>query len=438
LRSIRARLFAATLAALAITLGLSLVIGAVLTRRQVDRSQASTLARLADDRAADRRQHVSYRRGNETLGSILVMVQLRSAFAGLVPNVNRSSDGETKYKGEEQLYSYRTIPQRGLIYLRPASVKSAAWRPFLVDLLLAALAGAGIAALLSFFVARSIARPLQRVAAATRALALDERHEPLEPEGTTELASLAEAFNQMVEQLAASRDAERAFLLSVSHELKTPLTAIRGYAEGLGEGAFEPEEAARVITTESGRLDRLVRDLLDLARMNRAEFAVRSEAVDLAEIAREAARRHEPTARELGVDLRAVAEESWVTGDADRILQIASNLVENALRETPAGGSVTVAADGVRLVVSDTGPGIPAGDLPHAFERFYLYDKIGRDRLIGSGLGLAIVRQLATAMGGSVDVQSTEAGTTFTVTLRVQGGGVDDFEVGPVERTERM
>lgn len=436
--SLRARLFAATLGALAITLGLSLVIGAVLTRRQVDRSQASTLARLADDRAADRRKNVSYRNGTEHLGSILVIVQVRSTFAGLVPNVNRSSDGETRYQGKQQLYSYRTIPQRGLIYLRPASVKSAAWRPFLVDLLIGALAGAGIAAVLSFLLARSIVRPIQRVAAATRALAADERHEPLEPEGTTELASLAEAFNQMVEQLAASRDAERAFLLSVSHELKTPLTAIRGYAEGLGEGAFEPGEAARVIATESGRLERLVRDLLDLARMNRSEFSVRSEAVDLAEIAREAARRHEPTARALGVDVRAVAGEAWVTGDADRILQIASNLVENALRETPSGGAVTVETGAARLVVSDTGPGIPAEDLPHAFERFYLYDKIGRDRLIGSGLGLAIVQQLANAMGGTVDVESSAGGTTFTVTLRVQGGGVDDFEVGPVESTERV
>jgi len=438
MRSLRARLFLATLAALAITLGLSLLIGAVLTRRQVDRSQASTLARLADDRAADRRQHVSYRRGNEQLGSILVMVQNRAAFARIVPNVNRSSDGEVRYQGKDQLYSYRTIPQRGLIFLRPASVKSAAWHPFLVDLIVAALAGAVIAAVLSLLLARSIVRPIQRVAAATRALAADERHEPLEPEGTTELASLAEAFNQMVEQLAASRDAERAFLLSVSHELKTPLTAIRGYAEGLGEGAFEPGEAARVIATESGRLERLVRDLLDLARMNRAEFSVRSEAVDLAEVAREAARRHEPTARGLGVDLRAVADETWVTGDSDRILQIASNLVENALRETPAGGTVTVEADGPRLLVSDTGPGIPAEDLPHAFERFYLYDKIGRDRLIGSGLGLAIVRQLATALGGTVEVQSSAAGTTFTVTLRPQSGGVDDLEVGAVENTERV
>src|SRR3954452_5913326 len=172
--------------------------------------------------------------------------------------------------------------------------------------------------------------------------------------------------------------------------------------------------------------------------MNRSEFSVRSEAVDLAEIAREAARRHEPTARGLGVDLRAVAGEARGTGDADRILQIASNLVENALRETPSGGAVTVETDEARLVVTDTGPGIPAEALPHAFERFYLYDKIGRDRLIGSGLGLAIVQQLATAMGGTVDVQSSAAGTTFTVTLRVEARGVDDFEVGSVESTERV
>jgi two-component system OmpR family sensor kinase len=438
LRSLRGRLFAATLAALAITLALTIAIGAVLTRREVDQSQAATLARIADDRAVDRREHVSYRRGTQKLGSVLVVVQQRPVFAGVVPDVDRSSDGETTYAGKDQLYSYRTIPRLGLLVLRPASVKSAAWRPFLVDLLLAALAGAGIAAILSFFLARSIVRPLQRVAAATRALAADERHEPLEAEGTAELAALADAFNQMADQLAASRDAERAFLLSVSHELKTPLTAIRGYAEGLAEGAFEPGDAARVIATESGRLERLVRDLLDLGRMNRAEFSVRSEAVDLAEVAREAVRRHEPTARELGVELRAATHEAWVSGDSDRILQIASNLIENALRETPVGGVVTVVADGARLLVSDTGPGIRAEDLPHAFERFYLYDKIGRDRPVGSGLGLAIVRQLATAMGGSVGVDSGPAGTTFTVTLRAQAEGVDDFEVGSVQRTEHV
>jgi two-component system sensor histidine kinase BaeS len=438
MRSLRARLFAATLAALALTLALTIAIGAVLTRRQVDQSQASALARIADDRALDRRQHVSYRTGNQQLGSVQIMIQLRSTFEGLVPDVNRSSDGQTSYDGKRQLYSYRTLPQRGLLVMRPASVKEAAWRPFLEDLLLAALAGIGIAAVLSFFLARSIVRPLRRVADATRSLAADERHEPLAREGTTELAALADAFNQMADQLAASREAERDFLLSVSHELKTPLTAIRGYAEGLAEGAFEPEETARVIRVEGERLERLVRDLLDLARMNRAEFSVRSEPVDLGEVAREIVHRHGAKARELGVELTAAAEESWVDGDGDRILQIASNLVENALRETPTGGAVTVSSTGAELVVADTGPGIAPEDLPHAFERFYLYDKVGRDRPVGSGLGLAIVKQLATAMGGSVRVESGGAGTTFTVSLRPQRARVDDLEVGPVQRTERV
>jgi two-component system sensor histidine kinase BaeS len=438
MKSLRARLFAATLAALAVTLALTIAIGAVLTRKQVDTAQAAALAQRADDLALQRRQSVSYKTGDEQSGAVLIMIQLRKRFAQLVPDVNRSSNGETRYQGKRELYSYRTLPHLGLLLLRPASVKSAAWRPFLGDLLIAALAGVGLAALLSFVLARSIVRPLRRVADATRALAADERHEPLAREGTTELAALADAFNQMAEQLAASRDAERAFLLSVSHELKTPLTAIRGYAEGLAEGAFEPEEAAATITTEARRLERLVHDLLDLARMNRAEFAVRRDPVDLAEVVREAARRHEPTARGLGVELAAHGAESWVEGDADRILQIASNLIENALRETPPGGSVAVSADAAQLVVADTGPGIPEDDIPHAFERFYLYDKVGRDKPVGSGLGLAIVKQLATAMGGDVRVASGAVGTTFTVSLRPQARRVDDLEVGPVQHPERV
>ncbi len=431
MRSLRGRLFATTLVALALALGLTIGIGAALTRRQVDHAQAAALAARADDLQLQRTQNVSYILQNRLSGQVRRIIQRRSYFAGIVPNVNRSSNGQTTYDGKKQLYSYRTIPHLGLLMLRPTSSLSAAWRPYLGDLLLAALAGVGLAAVLSFLLARSIARPIRRVADATRALAADvESHERLQPEGTTEIASLAEAFNQMTEQLAASREAERAFLLSVSHELKTPLTAIRGYAEGLAEGAFDPEEAARIIGVEGRRLERLVHDLLDLARMNRAEFSVRSEPVDVAEVAREAVSRHEAAARGFGVELAAGGAESWVEADHDRLLQIASNLVENALRETPAGGTVTVSASDGALVVADTGLGIPPGDLPHAFERFYLYDKIGRDRPVGSGLGLAIVKQLATAMGGDVRVESGPTGTTFTVRLRAQRRGVHDFEVG--------
>jgi two-component system sensor histidine kinase BaeS len=438
MNSLRARLFVSTLAALALTLALTIAIGAVLTRRQVDRSQAASIARRADDLAQERRQNVNYRRQNRVVGGVRIMIEPRRSFRTLVPNVNKSSDGEATYLGAHQLYSYRTLPHLGLLLLRPASLQSAAWRPFLGDLLLAALAGVLLAAVLSFVVARSISRPIRRVAAATRALAADESHDPLPTSGTTELASLAQAFNQMTEQLAASRQAERDFLLSVSHELKTPLTAIRGYSEGLADGAFDPEEAARVISLEASRLERLVRDLLDLARMNRREFSVQHEPVDLGEVAREAVRRQAAAARDFGVTLTAEGDETWVDGDADRVLQVASNLVENALRETPANGAVTVRAEPGRLLVTDTGPGIKAEDVPHAFERFYLYDKADKDRPLGSGLGLAIVKQLATAMGGDVSVQSSPNGTTFEVKLRPQLRGIDDLEDGSGQPAERV
>ena len=438
MRTLSGRLFAATLAALALTLALTIGIGAVLTRRQVDRSQAANLARRADDLAQQRRQHVTFIREDNASGSVHILAQPRAFFASIVPDVTKSSDGETKYQGRTQLYSYRTLPQFGLLLLRPTSVRASAWRPFLGDLLLAALAGVVLAAALSLFVARSITRPLRRVGAATRALAAGERHEPLPTGGTTELAGLAEAFNRMAVQLAASQAAERDFLLSVSHELKTPLTAIRGYAEGLADGAFDEQEAARVIALEAGRLERLVRDLLDLARMQRSEFSVRTEPVDLAEVAREVVRRHELAARGFDVALAAEGDEAWVDADPDRLLQVASNLVENALRETPAGGSVILRVEPGSLAVADTGPGIPPEDVPHAFERFYLYDKVGKDRRVGSGLGLAIVKQLVTAMGGTVEVRSSGAGTTFEVRLRVQAAGVDDLEVGTSQPAERV
>jgi two-component system sensor histidine kinase BaeS len=432
------RLFAATLAALALTLALVLGIGAILTHQQVDRSQAAQLARNADTLAQQRRQSVNYKTEDTPSGQGRIIIQRRAYFVELVPNVNKSSDGQTTYLGDHQLYSYRTLPSLGLLMLRPASLRAAAWHPFLGDLVLAAAIGVVFAAFVSFFLARSIVGPIRRVVDAIRAFPADERHEPLRAEGTRELTALAEAFNQMSAQLARSHAAERDFLLSVSHELKTPLTAIRGYAEGLSEGAFEVDEAARTILVESHRLERLVYDLLDLARMHRSEFSVRTEPVDLLEIARESAHRHEATARELDVELAAAGTESWVEADHDRLLQVASNLVENAMREAPAGGRVTVTAEAGRLLVSDTGAGIPPEDVPHAFERFYLYDKIGRGRPVGSGLGLAIVKQLVTAMKGEVRVESGAGGTTFAVVLRPQVRGVDHLEVSTGQRPERV
>jgi signal transduction histidine kinase len=417
--SLRTRLLASLLGVVALTLVVTIALGAVLTRRQVDRNQATALARRADDLATRERQRPSYVVETYPIGAVQVIVRRRSGFRGLV-RADRASNGKLRYRGNRYLYSYRPLPQRGLLLLRPMNGGSAEWRPFLRDLLVAGIAGVAAASVLSVLLARSIARPLRRVADASRALAAGEHHEPLPAEGPTEVASLARAFDDMAAQLAASREAERSFLLSVSHELKTPLTAIRGYSEGLADGAFTPEEAAATIGAESQRLERLVRDILDLARMNRREFSVRREPVDLGDVAHEVVRRHEAAARDFDLSLTHEGDEAWVEADADRVLQVASNLVENALRETPAGGSVTVRAEPGRLVVSDTGPGLEPEDVPRAFERFYLYDRAGRDRRVGSGLGLAIVEQLTRAMGGEVSVRSAPgAGATFVVSLPV-------------------
>jgi two-component system, OmpR family, sensor kinase len=187
----------------------------------------------------------------------------------------------------------------------------------------------------------------------------------------------------------------------------------------LGEGALPADEAAATIVTESRRLERLVGDLLDLARMRKAEFSVRREPIDLRTIAQEALRRYESQAREFGVTLEAEgAAAAPATGDADRTLQIISNLVENALRLTPAGGSVRIVTAPGSIRVEDTGPGLRPEELGQAFERFYLYSRYGRERPVGTGLGLAIVKELAEGMGGSVAAESTPGElTVFTVLL---------------------
>jgi two-component system OmpR family sensor kinase len=329
-------------------------------------------------------------------------------------------DGLIESGGTRYLYAARLVKGKGYVLLRPASSTNSAWRPHIEGLVIAAFATASLAALIAFLLARAIARPVRRVAEATRGLASSTTEPPLVPvEGARELALLAESFNEVAIALSKAREAERAFLLSVSHELKTPLTAIRGYAEGLGEGALPADEVAATIVRESRRLERLVGDLLDLARMNKAEFSVRSEPIDLEAIAQDAVGRYESQARGFEVTLEAEsAVAAPAVGDADRTLQIVSNLVENALRMTPAGGSVRIVTSPGSIRVEDTGPGLRPEELEQAFDRFYLYSRYGRERSVGTGLGLAIVKELAQGMGGSVSAESTPGRlTVFTVRL---------------------
>jgi two-component system, OmpR family, sensor kinase len=331
--------------------------------------------------------------------------------------------GHVTVNGREYLYATRASGTDVVVLLRTASSVRADNRPFWLALAAAGVLGCALAAGIAALLARGIARPVVRVARASGRLAAGASPEPLPIAGSRELRELADSFNTMADQLMRAREAERSFLLSVSHELRTPLTAIRGYAEALDEGVLAPDSAVDVIRTEATRLERLIADILQLARLDRQRFDVHPTTVDLAEIARESASRLAPRAQELGIELSLEQMSAApATADADRLLQAVSNLVENALRCTPRGGKVTLATAAGAVSVKDTGPGIAPDEVPRAFERFFLYRRYSRQRPVGTGLGLAIVRDLARAMGGDVEVESPPgSGATFTIRLPVPG-----------------
>ena len=329
------------------------------------------------------------------------------------------SAGRITVHGRDYLYATQTSGPDAVILLRTASSVSSDSRPFWFALAATGALGCLLAAAVAALLARGIGGPVVRVAKASSRLATGESPQPLPIAGARELRELAQSFNTMADQLTRAREAERSFLLSVSHELKTPLTAIRGYAEGLEEGVLTPRHAVKVIRTEAARLERLIADLLQLARLNRQRFDIHPRTVDLVEIARDSAARHAARARELGIQLHLEeGSTALANADPDRLLQALSNLVENALRCTPPGGRITLSAAAGKLTVTDTGPGIARDEIPRAFERFFLYRRHNGDRPVGTGLGLAIVRELAQAMGGDVEVRSPPgAGAAFTIRL---------------------
>jgi two-component system OmpR family sensor kinase len=259
-----------------------------------------------------------------------------------------------------------------------------------------------------------LTRPLADATAATRRIAAGDLSARVEARGRSddELAGLAGSINQMAEALERSRVLEQQFLLSVSHDLRTPLTSIRGYAEALADGTLtDVAKGAAVIEQEAGRLERLVRDLLDLSKLDARSFRLDLQPVDLAAVAVAAAEALRPDAEAGGVTLSAApGPPAVVVGDPDRLAQVVANLVENALKHAAGRVEVTVAVDPVSawLSVADDGPGIAAEDRPHVFERLYVSRHAPTRREAGSGLGLAIVHELVTAMGGTVQALGNE------------------------------
>lgn len=293
------------------------------------------------------------------------------------------------------------------------------------------LGGTAVAALLVFRPAHAQLRALEEAA---RRFGEGELRARAPATGADEVASVAHAFNQMADdltarqtQLAEADRARRQLLADVSHELMTPLTAIRGYADTLTLPQFGPQAPdgqryVRIIQEEVERIERLVGDLLDLARFEAAGMHLVTEDVPVLELFDRVVARHEHAAREkqVTIDVRLPDEEMAIVADPRRMEQALQNLASNALRHTPAGGRVTLSAEqhGGRtwLRVADTGRGIPPEHLPHVFDRFYKADPSRTET--GSGLGLSIVKAIVERHGATVSARSTPGvETVFEIDL---------------------
>lgn len=286
---------------------------------------------------------------------------------------------------------------------------------------LSASIAVAVAAFVAWRMARRIAGPIQLATDATTAIAAGNLAVRIAPGGGhDELEVLSTSVNQMADSLQRSRGLEQQFLMSISHDLRTPLTNIRGYAEAIADQAApDPAAAAGVIRREAHRLTRLVEDLLDLAKLNSNEFRFHLVHEDIGEIVEAAASGFRPEATSAGLSLDITVEDG-LTGsiDPDRLGQVVANLLSNAIKF--ARHQVTVAAraeaDEIVITVADDGHGIPEADLPHVFERLYRAKHTPLRKESGSGLGLAIVDQLVRGMAGTIHARSAAgSGTTFEI-----------------------
>ena len=293
--------------------------------------------------------------------------------------------------------------------------------------ILASVITLALGALIAARLSRRLTKPLTDATAATARIAdgdLSVRVPEHHAGSTDELDALARSINEMADSLERSRGLERQFLLSVSHDLRTPLTSIRGYAEAIADGAApDDQQAASVILAESRRLERLVRDLLDLAKLEGRQFSLHLGPADVGELMVDSVDgfRREVEGAGLRLELTRPAMPTWALADRDRLAQVVANLIENAIKYASSSISVSVVADPARpsIEVADDGPGIAAQDLPHVFERLYVAGHEPQRKEVGSGLGLAIARELTEAMGGTVRAEANPGGgTRLIIALR--------------------
>jgi signal transduction histidine kinase len=317
----------------------------------------------------------------------------------------------------------RREPYLGAIVVaKPTAELRDRWQTLIERLLLAGLVGIAVAAALGVYLSRRITKPVEALAEAANEIAEGRYDVEIPPvRSRDEIGHLSARFGEMATRLQEAEELERNFLMTVSHELRTPLTAIRGHVEALREGVAQDEasrsESLGVIAAEAARLERLVGDVLDLAKLDTRRFTLRHEEVDMGRLLERAYATFAEEARRREIDYRQViGARPVIIADGDRVLQIISNLLSNAFRWTPDGGRVELALDQengtISVAVEDSGPGIPADEVDRIFRPFWSRDGGG------TGLGLAIARELATAHGGHILLDSEPGrGARFELVL---------------------
>lgn len=343
----------------------------------------------------------------------------------------RELHGSATIGGTLLLVEGRASGDGAVALVRESETAKGVGRRLVGNVLFALAIGLGVAAVAGLLLARLLARPLRRAAEVAVGMSHGRRDLRVPLDGPRELVEVGASLNALADALARSEARQREFLLSVSHELRTPLTSVRGFAESLADGVVvgdEVVEVGEIIGREAGRLDGLVTDLLDLARLGADDFQLDLVAVDLTALVAEAAQVWEARCAAAGIplEIEGPGHPIWVRTDPRRLRQVIDGLAANAVRATPAGKPVVFALYDVDLytilVVRDGGPGLSDEDYPLAFEKGVLHSRYQETRPVGTGIGLALVHGLVTRLGGTIKAsRAPEGGAAFAVRLKGLG-----------------
>lgn len=340
--------------------------------------------------------------------------------------------GSAVIDGDTVLVEARAVSERiSVALVREVATARGTGRKLVGNIVVALGVGLLVAAGAGWLLARRLAGPLRRTAAVATAMSHGRRDLRVRSEGPRELVEVGESLNELADALRDSESRQREFLLSVSHELRTPLTAVTGFAESLADGVVtgdEVPEVGRVIGAEAARLNRLVSDLLDLARLGADDFRLDVVEVDLSVVLAESERVWSARCAAAGVLFTVERPDRPVPVHTDprRLRQVVDGLAENALRATPPGAPVVLAlrtVPGAAVVeVRDGGPGLSEEDYRSAFQRGVLRERYAGSRPGGTGIGLALVHGLVTRLGGTITAgPAREGGAGFTITLPLAG-----------------